>query len=53
MKKAIDNIFGLSFIAMTIPAYFALVDASLLAASVCCASTLTLSAISFHSSQEV
>jgi len=52
MKQLIENIFGLSFIAMTIPTYFALVDASLLAASVCCACTLTLSAISFHTAQE-
>jgi hypothetical protein len=52
MKKAIDNIFGLSFMTITIPAFFVMVDASLLAASVCCACTLTLSAISFHSAQE-
>jgi len=52
MKKAIDNIFGISFIAMTIPTFFMMIDESLPATALCVACLVTLSAISFHSSQE-
>jgi hypothetical protein len=52
MKQLIENIFGLSFIAMTIPTFFVMVDESLPMTAFCIAGMLTLSAISFHSAQE-
>ena len=52
MKQLIENIFGLSFIAMTIPTFFLMVDESLPVTALCVGCLITLSAISFYSAQE-
>lgn len=52
MKTLINVIFGFAFTLMAIPTFFLLVDASLLAAAVCCACMLSLAGISFHAAAE-
>ena len=52
MKQLIENIFGLSFIAMTIPTFFVMVDESLPITALCVACLITLSFISFYSANE-